>query len=112
MNSIGTPGEVTEPRKPQKYISPTEALNVAQEMAKPIETPPTPTEIPPEELKAPTAHLTDVKGIGPKWSSELTEAGIPDIQTLADTNPQDLADQLEIPLERAQDWIDQAKDLK
>ena len=112
MNPIITPTEVIplnpEPtRIPPKYISPTEALNVAQNMAKPI-----PTEVPTKTLETPTTHLTDIKGIGPKWASELTEAGIPDITTLADTTPENLAETLEIPLERARDWIDQAKDLK
>ena len=67
---------------------------------------------PPKFREAPTSKpsddLTVVKGIGPKTSAKLIEAGIEDLATLAASDPQTVADAADTSEAMAARWIESA----
>jgi predicted flap endonuclease-1-like 5' DNA nuclease len=82
-----------------------------------ITTPISPEQIPavaeageaPEATGAPA--LTDISGVGPAFEARLRAAGISSVQELANADAGTLAEQVDISVERAEDWIDQARQL-
>uniref|UniRef100_A0A6M3M2I3 DUF4332 domain-containing protein n=1 Tax=viral metagenome TaxID=1070528 RepID=A0A6M3M2I3_9ZZZZ len=97
------------------------------------ETPPPPPQLPPEDnldvpviqntaqpppperihISSPESNVNDLQeitGIGPAFANLLTESGVINSSQLAEATPSQLAASLKIPQEKAQDWIDQAKD--
>ncbi len=59
-----------------------------------------------------TAHvkLNDIGGIGAKRAEKLKSLGVKTVQDLADSDPQDLAEKLEISAKRVSKWIAEAKE--
>lgn len=58
-----------------------------------------------------TIALTKVKGIGPKLSEKLKNAGIEDAKELAASNPKEIAEALGVSEERASAFIKTARSL-
>jgi predicted flap endonuclease-1-like 5' DNA nuclease len=58
--------------------------------------------------EAPGPRLTDVSGIGPAYEARLNSAGIYTLQDLASADPNTVAEQVDISVERAMDWVNQA----
>lgn len=85
-------GETTPAPEQARMINPMEAIQV-------------------NAAQKPLAEITDIHGIGPKYSQELQMINVSDVRTLAGQNPDELASKLNIPPARAKDWVDQAKDL-
>lgn len=61
-------------------------------------------------------RLTDIRGIGPVYSTKLREAGVETFEKLADMSPEEVLDLIDEPLwrERSIDsasWIEQAREL-
>jgi len=52
--------------------------------------------------------LESVNGIGPTYAERLREAGIDGLAALAAADPEAVAEAAEVPVSRAEDWIDQA----
>jgi polyhydroxyalkanoate synthase len=52
--------------------------------------------------------LESVNGIGPTYAERLREAGIDGLAALAAAAPETVAEAAEVPVSRAEDWIDQA----
>ena len=52
--------------------------------------------------------LESIDGIGPTYAERLREAGIDGPAALADADPEAVAEAAEVPVSRAEDWIDQA----
>jgi polyhydroxyalkanoate synthase len=52
--------------------------------------------------------LESVNGIGPAYAGRLREAGIDGLAALAAADPEAVAEAAEVPVSRAEDWIDQA----
>ena len=52
--------------------------------------------------------LTEIKGIGPKYSSQLNELGITTMAGLAAADPAQLAEQFD-PRASVEDWVNEAK---
>ncbi len=58
--------------------------------------------------ETPGPRLTDVSGIGPAYEARLNSAGIYTLQDLASADPNTVAAQVDISVERAMDWVNQA----
>jgi polyhydroxyalkanoate synthase len=52
--------------------------------------------------------LEAIDGIGPTYAERLRDAGIDGPAALADADPEAVAEAAEVPVSRAEDWIDQA----
>ena len=52
--------------------------------------------------------LTEIHGIGPKYAAQLSSLGIETFAALADSDPTELAEQLD-PRASVEDWITEAK---
>lgn len=55
--------------------------------------------------------LTELDGVGPARSEDLAEAGYDDFETLADADPEALAEEAEIPEDTALDFVVQSQNL-
>jgi predicted flap endonuclease-1-like 5' DNA nuclease len=55
--------------------------------------------------------LTKVKGIGPVYAARLADAGVSTFADLAALDPVALAERIEAPPGRVEDWIAQARSL-
>jgi predicted flap endonuclease-1-like 5' DNA nuclease len=62
-------------------------------------------------LRADTAPLTDVKGIGPKRAAQLKAIGVATVADLAGSDPARLGEQLSVSTQRAARWIANAQHL-
>jgi predicted flap endonuclease-1-like 5' DNA nuclease len=56
--------------------------------------------------------LSEVKGIGPVYQARLEGAGIRSFAALGAADAVDLAERVEVPVSRVQDWIDKARRLE
>jgi len=52
--------------------------------------------------------LESVNGIGPTYAGRLREAGLDGLAALAEADAETVAEAAEVPVSRAEDWIDQA----
>ena len=66
---------------------------------------------PPTKRTAPVDDLSDVTGIGPVYRARLGEAGIDSFAALAAADAESVAEAAGVPVDRAQDWIEQAAGL-
>ncbi len=64
-----------------------------------------------QERAASEPELTDVRGIGPTYAELLEGVGIDSVQELADADPDELSQEIEVGQSRVRDWIDQAIEL-
>lgn len=55
--------------------------------------------------------LTNLKGLGPARRDKLTDAGVPDVESLADVDLEELEDQVDIPRGTLEGFVDQAQDI-
>ncbi|MFW6382551.1 MAG: helix-hairpin-helix domain-containing protein, partial [Haloferacaceae archaeon] len=56
-----------------------------------------------------TPDVEAIRGIGPTYSDRLREAGITTVDELADVEPVTVADVADVPIDRAEEWADRAK---
>lgn len=61
----------------------------------------------PSQPAAPS--LTDISGIGPVYATRLASAGIHTIEQLADADPNKVAEAADVPLTRAEKWVESAR---
>ena len=61
------------------------------------------------EPQAPS--LTDISGIGPVYATRLASAGIHSIQQLADADAEKVAEAADVPLTRAEKWVEAARNV-
>lgn len=54
--------------------------------------------------------VDEVKGIGPAYSERLAEIGINSAEGLADADPEDLAERIDVPEKTIRKWIDRASE--
>lgn len=66
-----------------------------------------PREPTPPEIQA--ASVTDVKGIGPTYATRLESHHISTLESLADAEAEEVAAAADVTVERAGDWIAQAR---
>ena len=57
------------------------------------------------------ADLTTIKGIGPVYAARLTEAGIDGLAALAGADAAAVADRIDVPVARVEEWVDAARAL-
>jgi predicted flap endonuclease-1-like 5' DNA nuclease len=57
------------------------------------------------------ADLTAIKGIGPVYAGRLAEAGIDGLAALAAADPDAIADRIDVPLVRVEEWVTAARAL-
>ena len=57
-----------------------------------------------------TDQLESVYGIGPHYAEQLREAGINNVDALADADAEDMADTVGVSVDRADEWIESATD--
>lgn len=55
--------------------------------------------------------VTDVSGIGPVYATRLEAAGVATLSDLANGDPEEVAAAAEVPVGRAQSWIESARGL-
>jgi polyhydroxyalkanoate synthase subunit PhaC len=56
------------------------------------------------------ADLERIDGIGPSYAERLAEAGIDDPEDLAEADPEDLAERIDVGVSRVEGWVEQAAD--
>jgi predicted flap endonuclease-1-like 5' DNA nuclease len=54
--------------------------------------------------------VLELKGIGAAYAERLEEAGVTSVAELADEDPEDLADRVDLSAKRVGRWVDRAKD--
>lgn len=65
----------------------------------------------PSEPETATPTITEVKGIGPVYATRLAAAGFNSVADLALADPERLADAAQVPVARANGWVDAARAL-
>jgi len=64
-----------------------------------------------KEERSEIRDLTKVRGIGPKWSKKLKDAGVNSVKDLAECDSKDLARKIGVSEKIASRWIKGAKEL-
>lgn len=61
-----------------------------------------------EEGEPAAPSLTDISGIGPVYATRLASAGIHTVEQLAVADAEKVAEAADVPLARAQRWVEEA----
>jgi len=62
----------------------------------------------PEEPRVPSEAVDVIKGIGPTYAGRLSDAGIETVDDLAAADAADVAERVDVPEGRLEEWIERA----